>query len=227
MSKKIDADKLLEMIENCFITKPILKELPHKNSSNCETYYHINSFPSNNDFNFEEGTLEGITIYPVKSCAGFSALTKWPITASGLKFDRQWMVINSAGVCFTQKNNKLMCLIRPKICLEENLLELSYPNYSPIQVSLDINKRNIDTNANLCQSKVCGDQIKGWDCGDEVSNWLSKVLDTPGLRLLQAAFTKSNRKSKESRYFFVIIIKAQMICKMHMFDFMCFEEILG
>lgn len=198
MSKKTDADKLLEMIENCFITKPILKDFPHKSSSNCETYYHINSFLSSNDFNFEEGTLEGITIYPVKSCAGFSALKKWPITASGLKFDRQWMVINSAGVCFTQKNNKFMCLIRPKICLEKKLLELTYPNYSSIQVSFDMNNKNMDKNANFCQSKVCGDQITGWDCGDEVSNWLSEVLKTPGLRLLQAPLTKSNRTSKQS-----------------------------
>lgn len=39
--------------------------------------------------------------------------------------------------------------------------------------------------AYLCQSKVCGDRIQGWDCGDEVSDWLSENLYTSGLRLLR------------------------------------------
>lgn len=37
----------------------------------------------------------------------------------------------------------------------------------------------------LCQSKICKDLVAGWDCGNEVGDWLSERLETPGLRLLR------------------------------------------
>lgn len=32
---------------------------------------------------------------------------------------------------------------------------------------------------------MCGDNIEGYDCGDEVARWLVNVLGTPGLRLIR------------------------------------------
>ena len=32
----------------------------------------------------------------------------------------------------------------------------------------------------LCSGKVCGDSIDGFDCGDNVSNWLEDVLGLTG-----------------------------------------------
>nr|CAD7455575.1 unnamed protein product [Timema tahoe] len=37
----------------------------------------------------------------------------------------------------------------------------------------------------LCQSKVCGDRVQGYDCGDEVAQWLSDALCRDGLRLIR------------------------------------------
>lgn len=55
-----------------------------------------------------------------------------------------------------------------------------------ITVPLNITTNNINSAWPLkCQSKVCGDRIQGWDCGNEVGNWLSEVLGLPGLRLLR------------------------------------------
>lgn len=39
--------------------------------------------------------------------------------------------------------------------------------------------------SSLCQTKVCGDRIEGFDCGNEVADWLSDALNIPGLRLIR------------------------------------------
>lgn len=47
-----------------------------------------------------------------------------------------------------------------------------------------------------CHSKVCGDPIIGWDCGEEVANWLSTVLNQTGLRLLKQSSGDANSRTK-------------------------------
>lgn len=54
-----------------------------------------------------------------------------------------------------------------------------------------------------CNSKVCGDRVQGYDCGDKVAEWLCDHLEKPGLRLLrQCDFTEniSGRNSKLGKY---------------------------
>ena len=46
--------------------------------------------------------LSGICIYPIKSCGAFSPKA-WPISKSGLLYDRCWVIVNEAGVALTQK----------------------------------------------------------------------------------------------------------------------------
>jgi molybdenum cofactor sulfurtransferase len=209
MSTKKDADQLLEMIDNCFVSKPAIRRIPQRYSVWREKYQNYfvtkNNQPINTDAKKSqecnnnsslsvrdhfinnrnsEGVLQQIVLYPIKSCGGFTVLDKWPITSTGLKYDRQWMLINSSGVCITQKNNKLMCLIRPKIDLETKMLILSYAKHKRICVPISAGTK-CENLASLCQSKVCGDKIQGWDCGDEVADWLSEVLNCPGVRLLR------------------------------------------
>jgi molybdenum cofactor sulfurtransferase len=151
MSTKKDADQLLEMIDNCFVSKPAIRRIPQRYSVWREKYQNYFVTKDNRPINIDakkslecnnnsslsvrdhfinnrnsEGVLQQIVLYPIKSCGGFTVLDKWPITSTGLKYDRQWMLINTSGVCITQKNNKLMCLIRPKIDLETKMLILSY-----------------------------------------------------------------------------------------------------
>jgi molybdenum cofactor sulfurtransferase len=209
MSTKKDADQLLEMIDNCFVSKPAIRRIPQRYSVWREKYQNYfvtkNNQPINTDAKKSqecnnnsslsvrdhfinnrnsEGVLQQIVLYPIKSCGGFTVLDKWPITSTGLKYDRQWMLINTSGVCITQKNNKLMCLIRPKIDLETKMLILSYAKHKRICVPISAGTK-CENLASLCQSKVCGDKIQGWDCGDEVADWLSEVLNCPGVRLLR------------------------------------------
>lgn len=135
--------------------------------------------------------LRQICVYPVKSCAPFRVQSKWPITRRGMKYDREWMIVRSNGVSVTQKSDTKLCLIQPTINENENFLQLDFPHTEPICVPLRPKK----ISSSHCQSKVCGDRIEGIDCGDDVAAWLSYVLCTPGIRLVQQT-TNDKRSTK-------------------------------
>ncbi|XP_010260739.1 PREDICTED: mitochondrial amidoxime-reducing component 1 isoform X4 [Nelumbo nucifera] len=56
-------------------------------------------------------TVSSIFVYPIKSCRGIS-VSEAPITSTGLRWDRQWVVINSKGRAYTQR-------VEPKLALVE------------------------------------------------------------------------------------------------------------
>lgn len=135
--------------------------------------------------NCHEIKLHQICVYPIKSCGAFRVRTQWPLTRRGLKYDREWMIVQSNGVVMTQKTDTKLCLIHPIINEEENFLKLHFPHAEPIQIPLNTNMDNNKTLSLLCQTKVCGDRVDGIDCGDDVANWLEDVLCTSGLRLIK------------------------------------------
>lgn len=40
------------------------------------------------------------------------------------------------------------------------------------------------TESSICGGRVCGDRVKGLDCGPEVGIWLSRVLGQSNLKLM-------------------------------------------
>lgn len=150
MSTQKDANKFLEMIETCFVSAPILRRMP-QNWNYCSNYLQEflhndfkdvpnqhnvelhNNVPNiginiaNKELRAEfelKGTLTGISLYPIKSCGSFS-VNQWSITDKGLKYDREWMIVNSQGTAFTQKNSKKLCLLKPHIDLEERVMKIN------------------------------------------------------------------------------------------------------
>lgn len=142
-------------------------------------------------------SLKEICVFPVKSCGAFKVQTHWPITQRGLKYDREWMIVTSNGVCMTQKSNTRLCLIKPYINERNGELELNFPHETSISVPLVANENERNTLTSLCQSKVCGDRIQGIDCGDDVADWLSSVLCTPDVRLIQQSSCDTRTLSKK------------------------------
>ncbi|KAF6135176.1 hypothetical protein GIB67_035247 [Kingdonia uniflora] len=55
--------------------------------------------------------ISSIFIYPIKSCRGIS-VSQAPITPTGFRWDRQWLVVNSKGRAYTQR-------VEPKLALVE------------------------------------------------------------------------------------------------------------
>jgi molybdenum cofactor sulfurtransferase len=94
---------------------------------------------------------------------------QWELTHKGLKYDREWMIINGTnGTALTQKNHTKMCLVKPLIDEARNVLKLEFPHVKSIEIPLQA-KNALKREASMCETKICGDRIKGYDCGDSVA----------------------------------------------------------
>ncbi|OXU19355.1 hypothetical protein TSAR_003916 [Trichomalopsis sarcophagae] len=145
--------------------------------------------------------LAKIFVYPVKSCGAYEVEREWILTSKGLQFDREWMIVTSAGVCLTQKQETKLCLIIPVIDFKNNELQLSYPGMPSIGVPLYFSANEINS-SKICRGKVCGHKVEGADCGAEVSEWLSLALGRPNLKLIrQSDSTKENTTNKPALSF--------------------------
>lgn len=144
-----------------------------------------------------EVRLRQICVFPIKSCGAYRVTTHWPLTRRGLKYDREWMIVQANGVVMTQKNDTKLCLIRPLINEADDVLELHYPYANSVRVPLKMDTSHGDMQSSMCQTKVCGDRVDGVDCGNEVADWLEDVLCTSGLRLIRQN-ANDKRKAKKS-----------------------------
>lgn len=105
-------------------------------------------------------------IHPVKSLAGFQ-LDQVELTDRGPKYDRRWMVVNSADKFVTQRQYPKMCLIETGI--DDGVLSLSDPNGNVCRVGA--------AEGEMRPVQVWHDSVAAQDCGDEVAAWLSNFLD--------------------------------------------------
>ncbi|BFZ22694.1 hypothetical protein BsWGS_25733 [Bradybaena similaris] len=134
-----------------------------------------------------------IFLYPVKSCGAFR-VSEWEMCSKGLLYDREWVLVSDTGVTIGQKREPRICLLSPYIDLERKKLVLSIPGASPFELPLD-QEDDDDATASLCTNKVCGDRVNTLDCGDAVSDWLSDIFETSGIRLLRQQ-SDDTRQSK-------------------------------
>jgi uncharacterized protein len=65
--------------------------------------------------------LSDIFIYPVKSLGGFR-VEKWEVVSTGLKYDRQWMLIDENGQFLSQRKLAEMALIHTQISHEHLII---------------------------------------------------------------------------------------------------------
>ncbi|XP_060552726.1 molybdenum cofactor sulfurase-like [Ruditapes philippinarum] len=104
------------------------------------------------------------------------------------------MVVTESGIAMSQKREGRLCHLKSSIDLNNNRLLLDFPEMETMSVSLDTMSQH-ETEASLCSSKVCGDRVQSYDCGNEVGDWLSEALCRPGCRLIRQA-TGDNRVTK-------------------------------
>lgn len=144
MSKKENADAFLNMVQDYFIAKPLVKKIPQQWNAEDNNIMFVKPCRTNNEVDKTDlcsdiyteklsilhdksehlGFLEKIYLYPVKSCGAFSVSSDWEVASTGLKYDHQWMITDSSGVCVTQKRNHYLCLIKPHIDLKNDTLTL-------------------------------------------------------------------------------------------------------
>ncbi len=118
--------------------------------------------------------LTELNLYPIKSCGGLS-LQEARIAASGLMsgmlHDRQWMIVDAAGVYVTQRTYPKMACITPR--LVERHLEISAPGMAPIAVPLAAPDPE---SARILDVQIWSDFVKAYDCGDTTAQWFSDAL---------------------------------------------------
>ncbi|WMV16426.1 hypothetical protein MTR67_009811 [Solanum verrucosum] len=126
--------------------------------------------------------VKSIFVYPIKSCRGIS-VSQAPITSTGFRWDRQWLVVNSKGRAYTQR-------VEPKLALVEVALptEAFSEGWEPNNDSyLVIRAPGMDPlNIPLSNPSVVSDGVSVWewsgsalDEGAEAAMWFSTHLGKP------------------------------------------------
>jgi uncharacterized protein YcbX len=118
--------------------------------------------------------LDGIFVYPVKSCRGI-ARESTRVDATGLAGDRHWMLVRPNGRFVTQRELPRMALIDTQ--LDEGGLTLSAPGRPAMRVGSEAGH----VARSVTVWKFSG---SGIDCGDEAAAWCTEYLETP-LRLVR------------------------------------------
>ncbi|KYQ92443.1 molybdenum cofactor sulfurase [Tieghemostelium lacteum] len=169
MSDFSDCWRLVEFLKCHFIND-------QKNQLLMETK-EVMERSTDGEMDSDEITLDEVYVYPVKSCGGFRVTSQWEIVESGLKYDREWTIIDTSGNYLNQKKLPILAQISTVLSVETNQLILSVSEMEPLVIPLDYYPIS-----NSDKIQVCGDKVDGLlygisDCkviGADCSQWLYK-----------------------------------------------------
>jgi len=153
MSTAGDVDTFLEFLTEFFVESDITNsqtELPQA------------------DFGFgRELIVESLTVYPIKSCAGWQVPfdTPWLVRPEGLAWDREWCLVHQGtNKALSQKRYPKMALIKPSLDFEKGLLRIRLadphnPNVEEMIIPLSADPRPFESTpaTGSRQADVCGD----------------------------------------------------------------------
>jgi uncharacterized protein YcbX len=115
----------------------------------------------------ENLVLGGLYIYPLKSCASIT-LDSSDLSATGLRHDRRWMLVDDTGEFMSQRAHPRIALISTD--LSDKHLTVSAPGMPDLQLPL----RHED--GNPIDVSVWGDKNKGAPVGEEADRWFGRFL---------------------------------------------------
>lgn len=114
--------------------------------------------------------INQLFIYPVKSCAGIS-VSKIQLDEKGPIFDRWWMLVDaSTGVFLSQREIPQMALITTQIT--NGSVWVGQALNDALAPSL-----RLPTSGRLVDVDVWSEPLNGYDCGDEIAQWFSVLLN--------------------------------------------------
>ncbi|XP_060967881.1 molybdenum cofactor sulfurase isoform X3 [Cannabis sativa] len=162
MSTYEDAKKFVDFIKDSFVALP--KQTARLYKKDDEARLPIAKIG-----------LRSIIIYPIKSCAGFSA-ESWPLSNNGLRYDREWLLTSLTGEVLTQKKVPEMCFVSTFVDLNLGILYVESPR---CKVRLAIKLISDSDNGVRNEINVHGQrcEVQGYD--NEVNSWFSTALDRP------------------------------------------------
>lgn len=117
-----------------------------------------------------------LNVYPVKSMRG-TALARVSLTATGLEWDRQWMVVDAKGTFLSQRTHPQLARVVPEVRGEA--LQLSAPGLGTLSVPLRLEGTPVPV-------RVWDDNCVGVEQGSEAHTWVSRALGQ-SVRLVRVA----------------------------------------
>ncbi|XP_063627860.1 mitochondrial amidoxime reducing component 2-like [Cydia splendana] len=138
------------------------------------------------------GTLEHIYAYPIKSCGGIAMETAMCTTLGlrdGWLRDRVLMVVDQKGNFVTARNYPELLLVQPSV--RNSILTLKHRDMEPVYVNLV----EVVALQSPKTAVVWGVTVPVLDCGWEVSEWFSRLLDMSAInfRLVYYATQKPRK----------------------------------
>ena len=156
-------------------------------------------------------TLSGLYVYPIKSCAGIP-LQSADLSATGLRHDRSWMLVDETGEFMSQRAHPRMALISIRFSAEHLIVsapgmeELEIPLYPQAESSIDV--------------RVWGDTNRGELVTEEANRWFTEFLKFPcrlvhkpedDPRLVDSSFAESgDQVSFADGFAFLLISEASL-----------------
>ncbi|XP_015082926.1 molybdenum cofactor sulfurase [Solanum pennellii] len=119
--------------------------------------------------------LTSITVYPIKSCAGFS-VDQWPLTSTGLLHDREWILKSTTGEILTQKKVPEMCYISTLIDLNLGKLFVESPRCKE-KLQIELKFSSLVTERD--EMDIQNHRYEVTSYNNEVDIWFSRAIDRP------------------------------------------------
>ncbi|KAI5667283.1 hypothetical protein M9H77_17136 [Catharanthus roseus] len=123
--------------------------------------------------------VASIFVYPIKSCRGIS-VSQAPVTPTGFRWDRQWLIVNSEGRAYTQRVEPRLALIQVELPNEAfsegwepnqgSYLVVKASGMNPLKVPLSKPSQTADG------VSVWEWEGSAFDEGYEASKWFSSYL---------------------------------------------------
>jgi len=123
--------------------------------------------------------IRALFVYPVKSC-GAIALDQAQLGATGLKWDRHWMVVDGTNRLVTQRDQAAMARVVPTFV--EGGVRLSTAGDAS-SLLLSFEPRGDERRV---RATVWNDTVDALDEGDEAAQWITKAVGVP-LRIVRFA----------------------------------------
>ncbi|MES2323757.1 MAG: MOSC N-terminal beta barrel domain-containing protein [Pseudomonadota bacterium] len=118
--------------------------------------------------------LSELILYPIKSCAGMP-VREATLTRAGLAvdavYDREWMVVDDAGCCLTQRAYPRMALIVPR--LKSDTLELRAPGMLRLEIPLGLPDPDHERTREVT---VWDDTVLAYDCDETTATWFTQAI---------------------------------------------------
>lgn len=131
-------------------------------------------------------TVSALFVYPVKSMRGI-ARAQVSLAATGLQWDRQWMVVDAKGTFLSQRTHPRLARIVPVITADA--LVLNAPGMPGLQVPLTAAGEAVAV-------RVWKDACVGVEQGSAAHEWVSRVLGRP-VRLVRVAPDMERNANRE------------------------------